>query len=115
MQHSTFTALVVERNRIGLHAALAKMTDLRSMTSRPDAVGAVVVNKTPFIEFLSPSEFGKRLGCGVLGVVPPAADMCIAGEFEPLPIESHPETAFSASIQELARRLNAGPIRFMTP
>src|ERR1039458_7308601 len=42
MQHSTFTALVVERNRIGLHAALAKMTDLRSMTSRPDAVGAVV-------------------------------------------------------------------------
>ena len=115
MQHSTFTALVVERNRIGLHAALAKMTDLQSMTTRPDSVGAVVVNKTPFIEFLSPSEFGKRLGCGVLGVVPPAADMCVAGEFEPLPIESHPETPFSVSIQELARRLNAGSIRFVTP
>jgi pilus assembly protein CpaE len=112
IQRSSFTALVLERNRISLHAALAKMPALQAMAARPGVVGAVLVNKTPFVEFLTPSEFGRRLDCEIIGVVPPAADLLAAGEAEVLLSLSRPESPFSEIIQGVARRLHAGPGRF---
>ena len=78
------------------------------MAVNPDTVGAILVDKTPAIDFLTPSEFGKRLGCGVVGVVPSSADLFAVGESDPLPVLRHPETPFSRSIRNLARRLNSG-------
>ena len=113
IQHSSFTTLVVERNRIGLHAAKAKMPALQAIVARPGAVGAVLINKTPFIEFLTPPEFSKRLGCGILGVVPPAADLQAGSESQVPPVLSHPDMPFSQTIQDVARRLSSGPARFL--
>jgi len=113
LQQSSFTTLVVERNRMGLEAAMAKMPALQAMVARPGAVGAVLINKTPFTEFLTASEFGRRLGCGVIGVVPPAADLYAAGESEEPPVLSRPDTPFSETIEDLARRLTSGSVRFL--
>jgi len=112
IQHSAFTALVLERNRIGLHAALAKIPVLQSIATRPSAVGAVLVNKTPFVEFLTPSEFSNRLGCEIVAVVPPAADLLAACESEALPVVTSPDILFSQAVQVVARRLNPGSARF---
>jgi len=54
-------------------AAVSRMKDLQSMAVRPDAVGAILVGKTPSSEFLTPSEFGQRLGSEIVGVVPATA------------------------------------------
>jgi len=114
IQHSTFTTLVVERSRMGFHAAMAKMAALQANTARPSAMGAVLINKTPFIEFLTPPEFSRRLGCGILGVVPPAADLQANRVDDALLVLSCPETPFSQSIEDLARLLNSASVRFLT-
>jgi Flp pilus assembly CpaE family ATPase len=113
VRHSTFTTLVVERNRLGLNAALARIKDLQSQAVHPSNVGAILVNKTPFLEFLTPPEFGKRLGCGVVGVVPPAGGLYTSSEADPLPVVAHPETTFGHGIQELAARLSSGTVRYL--
>jgi Flp pilus assembly CpaE family ATPase len=114
IQHSAFTTLVVERDRMGLHAAMAKTTALQANQTRPSAMGAVLINKTPFIEFLTPAEFSRRLGCGILGVVPPSADLHADRESDALPVLSRPYTPFSQSIEDISRRLNSAPVRFLT-
>jgi CheY-like chemotaxis protein/MinD-like ATPase involved in chromosome partitioning or flagellar assembly len=112
IRHSVLTTLVLDRNRIGLHAALGKMPALRAAASS-GAVAALINNKSPVTEFLTPSEFGKRLGCGILGVVPPAPDLNAETEFEPFLVTSRPDIPFSDSIREVARRLNSSPVRFL--
>jgi CheY-like chemotaxis protein/MinD-like ATPase involved in chromosome partitioning or flagellar assembly len=113
MQHSALTTVVVERNRIGLNAALAKMPALQAMAPHPGTLGAVLINKAPFIEYLTPSECGKRLGCGIFGVVPPAADLHAAGESDAPTVLSRPDIPFSQSIQDLARRLTSASGRIL--
>jgi Flp pilus assembly CpaE family ATPase len=114
VQHSTLTTLVMERNRMGLHVALAKMPALSKLVTRPGAVGALLVNKMPFIEFLSLPEFGKRLGCGVIAVIPPAADLHASSyESGNLPVLVRPEATFSQAIQDLGRRLTTGTKHFL--
>ena len=54
-----------------------------------------------FAEFLTAWEFGERLGCGIVGAVPPAPDL------------GHPDIPFSNAIREMARRLNTAPVRFL--
>ena len=105
VEHAALTTLVLERNRLGLNAGLAKMPLLQSIAGRPGGVGAVLVNKQPFIDFLTPAEFGQRLGCSILGVIPPAADALAIGESDALPILRFPDVPFSTAVLELARRM----------
>jgi hypothetical protein len=93
---------------------MAKMAVLQANAARPSAMGVVLINKTPFIEFLTPTEFSRRLGCGILGVVPPAADFQANRVDDALLVLSSPETPFSQSIEDLARRLNSESVRFQT-
>ena len=99
---------------MGFHAAMAKMAALQANAARPSAMGAVLINKTPFIDFLTAPEFSRRLGCGILGVVPPAADFQANRVDDALLVLSCPETPFSQSIEDLARRLNSASVRFLT-
>ena len=113
IQLSSFTTLVVERNRVGLRAAMARMPVLQAIAPRHNSRGVVLVNKTPFIEFLTPSEFGRRVGCDIVGVIAPAPDLYAAGESEGPPVLSRPEMPFSQTIQEVARRLNPASGHFL--
>jgi pilus assembly protein CpaE len=113
MQHSAQTTMVVERNRLGLNAALAKIAALQAMAPHPGSVGAVLVNKVPFIEYLTPAECGKRLGCGILGVIPPAPDLQAAGESEAPLVLARPDAPYSQSVEDLARRLSVGSGRVL--
>jgi CheY-like chemotaxis protein len=110
IQQSALTTLVVERNRIGLHAALAKIPALQAVAASPGAVGAVVINKAPFAQFLAPVELGNQLSCGIVGIVAPSADL----QAETLQRMSGPEDSFSESIRDLALRLNSGSSPFLT-
>ncbi len=110
VRHSTLTALVVECSRMGLRSALARMPALQAMAARPGAVCAVLVSKTPFTEFLTPAEFDKRLGCPVFAVVPPAGELHAGADSEALTVLGRPDTLFSRSIQNFARRLGVEPV-----
>ena len=107
LQHSTSVLLVLERNRIGLHAAKAKLPALQSMARRPDSFSVVLINKTPFVEFLAPVEFSRELDCNVMGMIPPAGDLLGAADQMGVTVLTRPDTPFSQSVQELARRLRS--------
>ena len=110
VQHSALTALVVECSRMGLRSALARLPVLQATAACPGAVFAVLVNKTPFTEFLTPAEFGKRLGCGIVAVVPPAGELHAGADCEALTVLGRPDTPFSRAIQDFARRLSLDPV-----
>jgi CheY-like chemotaxis protein len=112
IRHSVLTTLVLERNRVGLHSALDKMPALNA-AAPPGSVAALINSRTPFAEFLTPAEFGQRLGCGILGAVTPAANLNAETPFEPFLVLSHPDLLFSNCIREIAQRLNTAPLRLM--
>jgi pilus assembly protein CpaE len=112
IRQAVLTTLVLERNRMGLHSALGKMPALLA-AAQPGAVAALINNKTPFAEFLTPAEFGQRLGCGILGAVVPAPDLNAETAFEPFLVLSQPDIPFSTCIRETARRLSIAPVRFL--
>jgi len=112
IRQSALSILVVECNRVSLHAALGKMTALQAAAA-PGKLAVLINRKTSLAEFLTPREFGERLGCGIVGVVPPAPDLHAGCEFEPFAVLGHPDIPFSNAIREMARRLNAAPVRFL--
>jgi CheY-like chemotaxis protein len=114
LQYSALTAVVVERNRTGFCTALAKLPGLAAMAPHPAALCAILVDKTPFVEFLTPSDFSKKLGCSVFAVIPPAPELPGSGEQAAVPVVGLPDNPFSKMVQELARRLiaTAPPVKF---
>ncbi|HTA47070.1 MAG TPA: response regulator [Bryobacteraceae bacterium] len=108
VQQSNLTILVAEGSPIGLHAAMARAPSLFAV-ARPGSLGAVLVNKTPGIDF-SPSEFSMRLGCRVIGVIPSAGESLAAEQSTGLPVLQDPRAAFSSSLSELAQRLASGAL-----
>ncbi|HJT88388.1 MAG TPA: response regulator [Bryobacteraceae bacterium] len=112
VQHSGFTAVVVERDWLGLDAARAKAPLLRPAAARAGSVGVVLCSKT-HLECMPLAEFSRRLGYGIVGLLPPAGDMLAANHSElPLAV-SRPGTPFAESVVEMARRFNADPVRFV--
>jgi CheY-like chemotaxis protein len=113
VRHSTLITLVVELNRMGLRGALAKMPALQALAGRPGAVNAILVDKTPGADLLTPAELGARLGCGILGVVSPAGDLHSGAESDALTVLNRPDAPYSKSVQEIAWRLNLGLVPSM--
>ncbi len=114
-QHATFLTLVVERDPMGLHAAYAKLPLLRAAGARDQEIGIALVDKTPHVERVPAIEFARRLGCGIVAVIPASGDL-LAANRSPLPLVlNRPDAPFSECIQELASRLSAERVRFCLP
>jgi len=113
VHQSALTTLVVELSPMGLRGASAKMPALQALAARPGAVSAILIDKTPCSESLTPAEFSTRLGCGILGVVSPAGDLHAGAEPGALTVLRRPDAPCSKSIQEIARRLSLGAVPSM--
>ena len=112
VQESNFTILVAESSLVGLRAAMARAPSIFAV-ARPGSLGAILVNKRPSVDFNS-SEFSMKLGCRVIGVVPPAGESLLGGQSTGLPVLETPLEAFSSSLSELAQRLDSGAVGVMS-
>ncbi|MGA2117585.1 MAG: response regulator [Bryobacteraceae bacterium] len=110
VRQSALTTMVVELSPMGLCGASTKMPALQALAARPGAVNAILIDKTPSSESVTPAEFSTRLGCGILGVVSPAADLQAGAEPGALTVLSRPDAPYSKSIQEIAWRLSLGAV-----
>lgn len=109
---SNFTVFVLERERAAFESLVAHLPLLESWTPAQRAVGALVVNRISFVESISLDEILRRLKCGFLGTVPPAAEtLAVRGTGAPL-VMARPELGFSQALMEIADRLAADPVRF---
>jgi MinD-like ATPase involved in chromosome partitioning or flagellar assembly/CheY-like chemotaxis protein len=77
-------------------------------------VGAVVVNRTLLARAMKLPEIKSRLGCEIVGVVPPAAEACVAAQEWGVPLALHqPHSTAAVNLTEIANRLAAGEVMAM--
>ena len=108
---ANYTVMVMERERAAFEAAMVYLPLMESWSAAQRTVGALVVNRMAFVQSVGLEEILKRLDCGFLGTVPPAAELlAVRGTGAPL-VLGRPEVAFSQSVQELAERLAVDPVK----
>jgi Flp pilus assembly CpaE family ATPase len=107
-------ALVVERDPVcaKLAAKMARTTESWNAASLP--LGAVIVSRASVGCPPPLSEIEDLLDCRVLGVVPPAPDLCLRAQNAGLPVAVlDPESLMSGSLNELSEKL--APARLGVP
>ena len=114
IRHAWFTTLVVEQDRLGLHAGTAKASLLRSAGARDTAFGIAIINKAPHAESLQPGDLARHLGSEIVGLVPAAGDSLAEHPSGPLVVVC-PEAPFSKCMLEMAERLRSDPVGFIRP
>lgn len=109
------TALVVEREPVCLAAGRAMVELVRRWIADQKALGAVVVTRNSLIPTLPLPDIQAGLGCPIVGLVPPAAELCAESYRMGTPLAlSQPDSVMAANLTDLANRL-AGPVLVPVP
>jgi pilus assembly protein CpaE len=111
IRHCDFVALVVEREPTCVMSGKVTLELLESWGVSGGLVGAVVVNRTVLPMPMSFTEIGSRLGCEIVGVVPPAVEACMAAQEQGVPLVLYqPDNIAAVNLTEIASRLAADKI-----
>ncbi|MGA2435550.1 MAG: response regulator [Bryobacteraceae bacterium] len=105
-----FVAIVVECDPVSAHAGRVLQETLQAWDIRNDARGAIIVSKNPTgnANESTPSDIGAEIECPIVGVIPPAAELCARANHAGVPIlVLEPESMYSTTILDMARRLTA--------
>jgi septum formation inhibitor-activating ATPase MinD len=74
-------------------------------------VGAIVVNRTMVARAMKLHEVRSRLGCEIVGVVPPAAEACMAAQERGVPLVIYePDSRVAVNLTEMTNRLVTGEV-----
>ena len=105
IQASDFVALVVERDPICVQTGKLIRQSIEGWNHAPE-MGAVIVNRAPLDASASVAEIELQLGMPILGVIPPAPDVCCAAQSAYTPLVAFdPESLAAGSMTALAKRL----------
>lgn len=112
--------LVMEPDPTCLKAAQAMSDLLGTWGVRPDTLGIVIVNRAGlFVPTLLNEvvpEIRSRLGLAVVGIIPPALDLCLSAlKVDPRAAATYTEPAFATTLSELAARLSGNQKPTATP
>ncbi len=100
-------ALVVERDALALEAAKAKLGAMEEYGIGFREAGLVIVNRVPLSAPLPLTDIESQLGLPVLGVIPPAADLCASAYRAHTPVvKFDPQSLMGTSLVQLAKRLS---------
>lgn len=107
-------ALVVEHEPTCVETGRAMLELLASLGGGMNVVGAVVVNRAPMAMPMPLKDLHTRLGCPVLGVIPPAPDVCCMALKQGSPVVlSEPTHAVAMALNELAGRISSDRVMAM--
>jgi MinD-like ATPase involved in chromosome partitioning or flagellar assembly/CheY-like chemotaxis protein len=110
---AAFTVLVVEREPVSAQIAARVVPALAAWANRPNAVGAALVNHMPFVDSSPLPAVKAELGCGIVGVVPPAREMLHSYRRQGPIVLAQPQAPVSVAYDELAGRLDSDPVPFL--
>jgi Flp pilus assembly CpaE family ATPase len=114
IRHCDFIALVVVPEPACVMSGKVTLELLRSWGVSGGLVGAVVVNRTLLAKAMKLPEIRSRLGCEIIGIVPPAAEACVAAQERGVPLALHqPHSTAAVNLTEIANRLAAGEVMTM--
>jgi len=107
---SDFLGLVLDREAGSLAAAGVMIEQVRRWGTEA-LIGAVIVHRSPLACPLELGEITGRLKCGIVALIPPAADICVLAQNAGAPVvESHPDALIADSLRKLALKLAEDPI-----
>jgi MinD-like ATPase involved in chromosome partitioning or flagellar assembly len=113
MGKAWFTLMVVEREPISIQLASRLSPALNSWSNRRDAVGAALVNHMPFMDAAPLPAVRGELGCGIVGVLPPAREILQSYRRQGPIVLAQPAAPVSVAFVELATRIDHDPVQFL--
>ncbi len=106
IKYCSFVGLVVEREPGSIISAKITKDLLKSWGISGSLVGVIVVNRAAVSNPMKLSDIKDKLGCEIIGVVPPAPDTCLMALQLGAPIiVSQSETLIAATFTEIANRI----------
>ncbi len=108
-----FTLVVLEREPISIQLAGRMTPTLAGWASRPNAVGAALVNHMPFMDAAPLPSIRAEANCGIVGVLPPAREMLQSYRRQGPIVVAQPNAPVSAAYEDLAARIDHDPVQFL--
>jgi Flp pilus assembly CpaE family ATPase len=109
-----FVSMVLERDAMSAYAAKVFLEVLHSWGISQQITGAIVVNRSLTYTPMPINDIASQLGCQIVGVVPPAVELCAKANQAGSPIVFlDPESTFSTTLDEMAQRLSADTVKPM--
>jgi DNA-binding response OmpR family regulator len=106
-----YVALVVAPELTCVMSGKVTLELLKSWGVSGGLVGVVVVNRAMVARAMKLREIRSRLGCEIVGVVPPAIEACIAAQERGVPLAIYqPNSTVAVNLTEMANRLVAGEV-----
>jgi MinD-like ATPase involved in chromosome partitioning or flagellar assembly/CheY-like chemotaxis protein len=110
---ASFTVVVLEREPFSIEVASRITGPLAAWCGRAGCVGAALVNHVPFLESMPLPAIKAQLGCGIVGVIPPAREMLQSYRRQGPIVLAAPEAPVSVAYDEMAARLEQEPVGFV--
>ena len=114
LRHCHFVSIVVEREPMCAQAGRVLQETLQAWDIHNEVRGAIVVSKFAMTSAasgnyeLAPNDVASAMECPIVGVIPPAGDLCARANHAGIPIlVLEPESLFSTTIQDMAQRVMA--------
>lgn len=108
LRHCDYVGLVLQPEPDALAAARVVVGFLRAWGVREEGCGLVVVSKALVGDTLSLKYLSEQLGLKVVGVVAPAADLCLSAQLMGEPLVLHqPDSVAAANLSDLTERILA--------
>jgi pilus assembly protein CpaE len=77
---ANFLALVIERDSVSAQAAKLILHSVDSWNAARVSMGAVIVNRSALVSPMPTSEIEHQLSIPILGLIPPAPDLCASAQ-----------------------------------
>jgi pilus assembly protein CpaE len=102
LEESSSMALVVERDPVCVRSGRWMAQAIETWNATPQPIGAVIVNRGVVSSPMPLPEINTRLGCELLGVIPPDADLCLCAQNACVPLVAlYPESLMADSLSAL--------------
>jgi Flp pilus assembly CpaE family ATPase len=110
-----FVLIVLERDPASVHAAKIVLRLLRAWGITQLVTGAIVVNRVTTYIPMPMSDIAPQIDCAILGVVPPAIDLCARANQAGSPVVFfQPESTLAGVLTDVALRFSGEPSALAT-
>ena len=106
VESSDCLVVVVERDQISIDSTKQILRTIEMWNAVPQFIGSVIVNRASLATPIPIPDIEAQLGIPTLGVIPPAADLCVAAQRAGVPLVAFdPQSLMAQSLIALAGRL----------
>jgi Flp pilus assembly CpaE family ATPase len=114
LRQCSFVALVTEPEPVSLSSAKVTVANLSACGLGSGVIGAIVNNRALLSNPLRLADIKVQLECGLLGVVPPAADLFFTAHSSGTPLAiAKPDSNPGSVLTDLAMRMAADPVELL--